>query len=754
MTFFFVIVFDRKVCNNHTKMRARNPTTFSRATQFLKTVSTRRASRSVPKRPLSAKVEPVPRRSKSPSNPSERVSSIVKSLQSTVSSLPITIKRINTLNDHLNSVKMVGTSASRCVARSSTTFWQRWSQFTSDVATFTADLTPARSLAVCEKQLAKFAQNLDLLEQYKPKESATFGPGMETFKQTLSGLRQATMDAFAREDEAKIVAAVRGLIKPFSQFLDAIGKEYGELFHESIMTVPESTALRVHCVHIVELILQSLRGLKESIEMRKRIQKEVAEAESELVAVFPPTQKRPFQPTSKARKLKAEIKKTNDSVRELKRELEHVQEVEGKEIEELKKEIDEIQGDMGSANASDLKKLCEELQAERDDLMQRTERAEQRLKVLREEEGKRAPPNPNENIQALVQEGQRLREQLSYLRSEQRKMEEEMVKARAINSVLAKDAKNESEFAENLRLRNEKMETLARIQQIREDILALRTFRAKALHLNIIPVQGDVTKQQLVLEYQTALANNEAIKRQRTALLESVASLKKRRDQLLFDSVVSDMEVSSANMDKLEKSLIEELEKATAEFAEEKKKCLREQQKLQNEQATARLLQTDAQIMAIRQAAINAARASKRTKSAPQSDDVANSDEAQQEIDILNKEIKDNEAANAEILIWIAQMQGEIVEAKARTAAAQLQINIFNTQLKNPRADVSAAINDEIDRACEENKRLRLQLDDAMMQLKELDSTLGNTTPDDCTIDERFQSIERRLSELTTRDRK
>lgn len=732
-------------------MRTKAPT-FSRAPQFLKSVSGRRTSRSVPKKPLSARPDTAPRRSKSPSNPSERVSTIVKSLQATVNSLPITIKRINILNEHLNSAKVIASSASRCLARSSASFWQRWASFSSDAATFTADLTPARSLSVCEKQLGKFSQNIATLEQYRPPDSPTFSVGIEGLKQTLSDLRHATVEAFAREDEQKVVTAVRALVKPYSQLLESITKEYAETFHESIMTVPESTALRAGCVHIVELILQSLRGLRESVELRKKIQKEIAEAESELTAIFPPNQKRPFQPTSQVRRLKGEIKRTNDSIRELKRELKQTQERDGKEVEELKKEIEDIQNEMGNSNASDLKKTCDELTAERNDLLERTQRASQRLKVLREEESKRAPPNPNEDIQALVQESQRLREQLSYLRGEQRKMEEEMVKARAMNSVLAKNAKNEAEFAENVKQRAEKMELLAKIQQVREDLLAMRTFRAKALHLNIIPVQGDVTKQQLVLEYQTAMANNEAIKRQRTAVLESVSSLKKRRDQLLFDSVVSDMEVSSANMDKLEKSLIEELEKATAEFGEEKKKCLREQQKLQNDQATARLLQTDAQIMAIRQAAINAAKAAKKAKA--QRSDVAseNVEEAQQEIAILNQEIKDNEAANAEMLLWIAQMQDEIVEAKARTAAAQQQISIFNAKIKNPRADVQATINAEIDRACEENKRLRLQLDDAMMQLKELDRMLGNTTADDATLEERFQSIERQLTILVSKN--
>ena len=731
-------------------MRTKAPT-FSRAPQFLKSVSGRRTSRSVPKKPLSARPDTAPRRSKSPSNPSERVSTIVKSLQATVNSLPITIKRINILNEHLNSAKMIASSASRCLARSSASFWQRWASFSSDAATFTADLTPARSLSVCEKQLGKFSQNIATLEQYRPPDSPTFSAGIEGLKQTLSDLRHATIEAFAREDEQKVVTAVRALVKPYSQLLESITKEYAETFHESIMTVPESTALRAGCVHIVELILQSLRGLRESVELRKKIQKEIAEAESELTAIFPPNQKRPFQPTSQVRRLKGEIKRTNDSIRELKRELKQTQERDGKEVEELKKEIEDIQNEMGNSNASDLKKTCDELTAERNDLLERTQRASQRLKVLREEESKRAPPNPNEDIQALVQESQRLREQLSYLRGEQRKMEEEMVKARAVNSVLAKNAKNEAEFAENVKQRAEKMELLAKIQQVREDLLAMRTFRAKALHLNIIPVQGDVTKQQLVLEYQTAMANNEAIKRQRTAVLESVSSLKKRRDQLLFDSVVSDMEVSSANMDKLEKSLIEELEKATAEFGEEKKKCLREQQKLQNDQATARLLQTDAQIMAIRQAAINAAKAAKKAK-AQRSDVSENVEEAQQEIAILNQEIKDNEAANAEMLLWIAQMQDEIVEAKARTAAAQQQISIFNAKIKNPRADVQATINGEIDRACEENKRLRLQLDDAMMQLKELDRMLGNTTADDATLEERFQSIERQLTILVSKN--
>lgn len=659
------------------------------------------------------------KRSQSPTNSADRILAIISTLQKTASLLPIATRKIRELSDTLNNLRQIGTRSSRCVARNTNDFWTTWNNLKEMVESSTSVLTPTRSETICSNQLVKFSQNLTTLEKHAPIDEShkkEFVSSLDKLKHAFEELKTSTTSVFSNiSDEDKIVSESRALIKPYQRFLDAISTEHSSVFQKAVITVPDSNNLRSGCVHAIELILETIRGLRERVSMRKRIMKELAESESELITILPPNQRRlAFQPASPVRQLKGEIKKVNDSVKDLKRELTKAEKNEGEEIEQLKNRLTELE----VASHIDLKKQCEALQTERDELVTKISKAKERLSNLQTEENKKAPVNPNENVDALIQEGNRLKERLVHLRAEYRRLEEDVIRAKASNAVLSKGA---NEYKVNAELRDEKLDLLAEIQNTREEILALRSFKTRAHQMNIIPSEEKMTKQQIMSEYQSAMASNAAVMKERKAVLESVSSLRKRHNQLLYDTTVAEIAARSDPSDEADKSILEELEAATKAYNEERRKCLEKQHKLQLDMALVRRHETDRQIMRL------------RTRDGDTN--------VQKEIGIINKEIRENEETNNEMLLWISEMQRGIVEAKAKSLACQRQIDIMNSKLKNPNTNVELVMKRALDEACEENKRLKLQLEHAKLQLKELDECIGNAPNDDITVEKRLQAI-------------
>ena len=84
-------------------------------------------------------------------------------------------------------------------------------------------------------------------------------------------------------------------------------------------------------------------------------------------------------------------------------------------------------------------------------------------------------------------------------------------------------------------------------------------------------------------------------------------------------------------------------------------------------------------------------------------------------------------------------------EERAKSASCQRQIDLMNGK---------EDVNEALGQACEENRRLKLQLEDAKLQLRQLNEQLGGSNEEGGSIDRLLQSIASRLDIIAVKKSK
>lgn len=683
----------------------------------------------------------------------EKALQAIANLQLSVNNLPVPQPKIIELSDYLSKLKEITGQTSRGLSRASKDFWTIWEQFTNAINALTADQTPSRTGAICKNKIRKIVENINHLRDAPPAEQYARESYLSDINQILEridDLQNKVVETFAKNDTQEILVSSRLLIKPFAQFSESISKEFVSLFAASVLPHNESSSLKTNTIHTCDMILQSLRGLRDSSLIRDKISEEVNEAERIFTEQLPPvSSKNDASPNTL--KSKNDLKKMAMKNKKLQKEYEQAQRLTENETESIQAEINDLKKkDQTQQEIEELKKHVETLQAEKEDILALIAQASQDLNDIQDDEARKAPVLSGEDIVALTHEGQRLRDELALLKAERRKLEDEMVKARATNFVLSSKLPNAEEYAQNSELRLTKISLMNQLQSLKEEILLQKSFRSKASHLNILPTTDEKTENQLISQYKQGVRTNELLQNQRKALQESLLATQKRRDELVFSNLAK---ISTETAEQIEQNLLAELEQVSDDYHNEKLRALKEQQRQQANALQLLRYQTDLEIMSLRKTAANNAKLNKNNKSSPRQSKVQNeklrqdaAEESRKEIEIMEKEIHALEQHNQDVTQWVDEMRADACEYKAKSAAFQKQISILNSKIKNNKVDVDAALQEEIEKVSSENQKLRMEYDNAMWQLKELDVLMGGEDDEDLTQEERFASIEEKMN--------
>ncbi|OHT08343.1 hypothetical protein TRFO_04981 [Tritrichomonas foetus] len=653
----------------------------------------------------------------------------------------------------------------------------------------------------------------------------------ETNENQLNSSEQ--LENINENDEEMIVTQSRQLIKPLMLFRDTFNsKEIIKLFQASILTPKDASSLKMKCIHAIEIILESVRGLRTSVKVRQESLQLLMESESEIDRIFPRPkrnlmfspknynklliQKKNVQQESSQKKvlmnrrdvslildqrkslmkqceislsfaedkdqILAEITKRKKMLNQRKttakteaqkkeisrklrllRTLENSLEEEAKGNEEIELEISNLQKKL--IEQTDLQKKANSLRQERDELLEKKRKAEKRLLALQNEEERRAPSNHSEDVTSLQNENVRLKEQLTFLQTEQQRLIEEMIKCKAQNDLLAnyadidtsptKSKQNRSnhenvdikkEIIENGSLRMQKMKILSDIENVKEEIEMLKCFQSKANHLNILPESNNMSKEALMNEYKATLKAHVNIQRQKETVKSQLQSIQKRRELLFYNATKSELQNSNPltkikSHEKSEKDILMELEQCSNDYQTAKKKYAAHQLSEQENQFESLKYQTDLKIMKLRKELLNS--------SSPKKDFQKRAfAEGRQEIEIMRDEMRQLEDSTKDIKRWMTDIQTQLNEARAKKSAIIVQ----STSISQKKSETE--VDEYIDRLCEKNHQLRLLLEDVKIQLTEIDETLGagsindhnhNNEEGNELLIKRLDSIESRL---------
>ena len=448
--------------------------------------------------------------------------------------------------------------------------------------------------------------------------------------------------------------------------------------------------------------------------------------------------------TARSDAQKNEIAKNREALNQLEQRLND----ELKEDDVIEEKITALSKQIKKMNeSSDIINQIEALKAERDELLDKKQKAEKRFNSLRNEDEKRDSSNISEDVSSLEYSCENLKDQLSNIKNEQRRLFDDMIRARAQNDILAN---GQNAIIENASLREQKMKLLNNIQQTREETELLKCFKNKADHLAFLPESNLMSNDQLMNEYNAAVRANTNLTRQRDSLKSSLQSLERRREQLISNSAKSELLASKYNSEKIEKDMLSEIEQVSNEYNEQKKKWAYDQLNRYVAQFELLKSQTDSKILQLRK------EQQENRKSKIDIDDYNNKtkQESEQEIEIMKQEIKQVENSTREIKRLMLRIQTQIVETLAKRKA----INVQKLMLKQKNSE--SELTDQLDEVSGKNKELRLRYDEAKLQLKEIDESLTPQSSqnsskiddyqyesdDDLNLLHRLESIESKLS--------
>ncbi|KAK8886054.1 hypothetical protein M9Y10_041514 [Tritrichomonas musculus] len=448
--------------------------------------------------------------------------------------------------------------------------------------------------------------------------------------------------------------------------------------------------------------------------------------------------------TARSDAQKNEIAKNREALNQLEQRLND----ELKEDDVIEEKITALSKQIKKMNeSSDIINQIEALKAERDELLDKKQKAEKRFNSLRNEDEKRDSSNISEDVSSLEYSCENLKDQLSNIKNEQRRLFDDMIRARAQNDILAN---GQNAIIENASLREQKMKLLNNIQQTREETELLKCFKNKADHLAFLPESNLMSNDQLMNEYNAAVRANTNLTRQRDSLKSSLQSLERRREQLISNSAKSELLASKYNSEKIEKDMLSEIEQVSNEYNKQKKKWAYDQLNRYVAQFELLKSQTDSKILQLRK------EQQENRKSKIDIDDYNNKtkQESEQEIEIMKQEIKQVENSTREIKRLMLRIQTQIVETLAKRKA----INVQKLMLKQKNSE--SELTDQLDEVSGKNKELRLRYDEAKLQLKEIDESLTPQSSqnsskiddyqyesdDDLNLLHRLESIESKLS--------
>lgn len=448
--------------------------------------------------------------------------------------------------------------------------------------------------------------------------------------------------------------------------------------------------------------------------------------------------------TARSDAQKNEIAKNREALNQLEQRLND----ELKEDDVIEEKITALSKQIKKMNeSSDIINQIEALKAERDELLDKKQKAEKRFNSLRNEDEKRDSSNISEGVSSLEYSCENLKDQLSNIKNEQRRLFDDMIRARAQNDILAN---GQNAIIENASLREQKMKLLNNIQQTREETELLKCFKNKADHLAFLPESNLMSNDQLMNEYNAAVRANTNLTRQRDSLKSSLQSLERRREQLISNSAKSELLASKYNSEKIEKDMLSEIEQVSNEYNEQKKKWAYDQLNRYVAQFELLKSQTDSKILQLRK------EQQENRKSKIDIDDYNNKtkQESEQEIEIMKQEIKQVENSTREIKRLMLRIQTQIVETLAKRKA----VNVQKLMLKQKNSE--SELTDQLDEVSGKNKELRLRYDEAKLQLKEIDESLTPQSSqnsskiddyqyesdDDLNLLHRLESIESKLS--------
>ncbi|OHT13333.1 hypothetical protein TRFO_16536 [Tritrichomonas foetus] len=124
------------------------------------------------------------------------------------------------------------------------------------------------------------------------------------------------------------------------------------------------------------------------------------------------------------------------------------------------------------------------------------------------------------------------------------------------------------------------------------------------------------------------------------------------------------------------------------------------------------------------------------------------SEEAKKEIELADQEFREMQEISGEINKWISDLHLSSIQSQSREEALRSQIDVLNRRLKHPSLNYEHEMNNLLERAQNDAQNLNSQLADSKQRLKELDVMLGAPDNDDVSLEQRFQSIQERISAL------
>lgn len=254
-------------------------------------------SKSAPRNLSTANLAKTAQRPKSP-KPEKGIQAIqiLNDLSTKINYLPIPQVQLKQLEAHINDLIQMASKHKNFISRCSVDFWPKWNKFISAFYSYANELSVENCINTTNNQLSILQKIIESIESHPPQEDH---PGLENFTAGLTSLKneyqsfsQFVNELFPNEEnqiEETMVQNSRKLLKPIMSFRQHFDEEnYGFAFDLSLFGPKESAIAKAKCIHSLELINESVRGLRNRINIKRELTNLLENVKIQLEKLIPP----------------------------------------------------------------------------------------------------------------------------------------------------------------------------------------------------------------------------------------------------------------------------------------------------------------------------------------------------------------------------------------------------------------------------------------------------------------------------------